>query len=58
MKSELGIEALHRKVAEVGGTYALREPSEAYAGNFEGESDALMPKNTIPWEKNAESTGT
>jgi len=58
VKRELGIKAMHREVAEVGGTHTLRERSEAYADDFASESDALMPDNTIPWEKNAESTQT
>ena len=58
MKSKLAFKARYREVAEVGGTYSLREQSEAYAGNFAGENDALMLDNTIPLEKNAESTET
>jgi len=30
----------------------------AYTGDFGGESDALVPDNTIRWQKNAESTET
>ena len=37
---------------------ALREQSEAYAGNFASENDALTLDNTFLWEKNAESSGT
>ena len=58
VKRQLGIIALRRKVAELGGTYALREQSEAYAGKFAGASDALMPDSTIPCEKKPESTDT
>ena len=58
VNSELGVKAMHREVAEVGGTYTLREQSEAYAGDFGSENDALMPNNTIAREKNAESTET
>ncbi len=58
VKRELGLKAMYREVAAVGGTYTLRERSEAYAGDFGSESDALMPDTTIPWEKNAESTDT
>ena len=58
VKSEFGLKARYREVAEVGGMYTLREQSEAYAGDFGSESDALMPENTILWEKNAESTET
>ena len=58
VKSELGVKAMHREVAEVGGTYTLREQSEAYASDFGSENDALMPDNTIAREKNTESTET
>lgn len=58
VKSELRAEALHREVAQVGETYTLREQSEIYGGDFASENDALMPDNTIPWEKNAEYTET
>lgn len=56
--SEIGFKALHRKALGVDGMYTLREESEAYAGNFEGESDALIPDNTISWNKKAERTET
>ena len=58
VRSELGVKAMHREVAQVRGTYRLREESEAYAGNFAGENDALMLDNTILWEKNTESAET
>jgi len=58
VKRELGFKARDREVAEVGGMYTLREQSETYAGDLGRESDALMPNNTTPWEKNAESTET
>jgi hypothetical protein len=38
--------------------YTMREPSEAYAGDFTSESDVLTSDNTIPWERNAENTKT
>jgi hypothetical protein len=55
VKNELGVKAMYREVAQIGGMYTLREQSEAYAGHFASENDALMPDNTIPWEKSAES---
>ena len=58
VKSELGVKAIHREVAEAGGTHTLREPSEAYAGDFASESDALRPGNTILREKNTDHTET
>lgn len=58
VKNELGIKAIHRKVAEIGGTYVLREEREAYAGDFRGESEMLTPENTIFWKENAENTET
>jgi hypothetical protein len=50
VKGELGIKAMHREVEQAGGTYALRESIEAYyRREFAHESEALTPKNTIPW---------
>ena len=37
VKSELGFKAKHHEVIEGGGTYALREQSEAYGANFTGK---------------------
>jgi putative transposase len=56
VKSELGMKAIHREAAQVGETYTLREPSEAYSSDFRGKTDALRPDNTILWEKNTEDT--
>ena len=39
----------------IGGTYLLREGSEAYAGDFAGESDLLTPGNAIHSQRNAEN---
>jgi len=56
VKSELGIKAMHREVEQAGGTYARRESSEAYGGEFAQENEA--PINTIPWQKFAETAET
>jgi putative transposase len=58
VKSELGVKAMHREVAQVGGTYTLREESEAYGADFPSENDALTPDNTISWGENIESIET
>jgi hypothetical protein len=58
VKSELGVKAMHREIAQVGGRYALREPGEAYRGEFDIESDALRAKNTTSWKQFAEIAGT
>ena len=58
VKNELGVKAMYREVAQGGGMYTLREPSEAYGGNFASENDALRPENTILWEENADSAET
>ena len=58
MKSYLGIKATHREVTEVTGTYTLREQSESYAADVDGERGALRLENTIFWEENPESTET
>jgi len=58
VKSELGVRATHREFEQLGGAYALRERSEAYAGGFTAQNDALTLKNTIQWQKNAEIAQT
>ena len=35
VKNDLGSKAMHREVLETDGTYALREPSEAYTTQFD-----------------------
>jgi hypothetical protein len=45
---------MHRELEQSDGTYALRERSEAYRGDFSGESDSLIAENAIPWDENAE----
>ena len=49
---------MHREVVQADGTYALREPSEAYTGNFTGENEALSSENTLPWNESLENPGT
>src|SRR5437773_5503582 len=45
IKGELGVKD---------GTYALREPGEAYRTNFDTQNESLRPENTLPWERIAE----
>jgi hypothetical protein len=56
VKSELGFKATHREVIEAGGTYALREQSEAYGSNFTGKNEVLSSENTRFWNENSEFT--
>jgi hypothetical protein len=49
---------MHREVLETDGTYALREPSEAYTRNLTGENEALSSENTLPWNESLENPGT
>ena len=58
VKSDLGINAMHREVVQADGTYKLREPSEAYAGEYAGENHVLALENTVRWEENTESAET
>jgi hypothetical protein len=58
VKSQLGFKAAHREVIEGGGTYALRERSEAYGPNLTGKNEALSSENTRFWNKNSELTVT
>jgi hypothetical protein len=58
VKSDLGVKAMHREVLQADGTYALREPAEAYAGNFTDKNEALSSENTILWNESLESAST
>jgi putative transposase len=58
VKNDLGVKARHRDVIEVDETYALREPSEAYAGKFTGKIEALRPQNTILWDESVDDAST
>jgi REP-associated tyrosine transposase len=58
VKGELGVKALHRAFEPLGGVYALREPSESYARDLGGETDALRLENTISWDENTETAET
>jgi len=58
VRSELGIKAMHREVAQLEGTYILREQSEAYGEDFASENDSLTLNNTISWEENIETAET
>ena len=51
VKNDLGVKAAHREVLAVDGTYALREPSEAYTRNLTSENEALMSQNTFFWNE-------
>jgi putative transposase len=58
VKNDLGVKARHRDVIEADGTYALREPSEAYAGKITGKIEALRAQNTILWDESVDDTST
>jgi hypothetical protein len=58
MKSELGVKAMHRRIAETAGMRILREPRESYGTDFGSENDALRLDNAIFWNENAESAET
>ena len=47
---------LHR--GPLGDGYALRERSEAYTRELNGENAALRAENTIAWDENAETLET
>ena len=54
VKNELGFKANHRDVIESDGSYALREPAEAYALRFADGNEALRSQNTFFWNKIAD----
>lgn len=49
IKGELEANALHRKLEQVDGTYALREPGETYNSHFAVKNEALRFKNALLW---------
>ena len=49
VKKQLGIKAAHRDGTEAEGSYALREPTEAYAARFTGEIEPVIRENTFFW---------
>lgn len=49
---------MHREVVKMGETYELREPSEVYAGDSDGKSEALRSDNGILWKQNAVNSET
>jgi len=58
VKNDLGVKARHRDMIEADGSYALREPSEAYAGKCTGKIDALRTQNTILWDESVDDART
>jgi hypothetical protein len=58
VKNDLGIKAMHREALETDGTYALREPAEAYARKLTGRNEALSSENTLLWNESLENPGT
>ena len=58
LKNELGFKAAHRDVIEVDGSYALREPGEAYGFRFAAEKEALRTQNTFFWDENIDEAST
>jgi hypothetical protein len=55
---DLNLLATHRDVIEAEGSYALREPTEAYAGKFTGGIEALRTQNTMVWNKSVDDART
>jgi len=49
---------MHRDAIEIDGTYALREPSEFYAGNLTGKIEVLSTENTFFWDESVENAVT
>lgn len=51
VKRELEVKGMHCDVKQAGGTYALREATEAYGGEFACKNGVLTAENTTPWQK-------
>ncbi len=58
MKNELGVKAKHRNVIETNGSYALREPTEAYGRKFAAENEALRSQNAFFWDEIVDEANT
>jgi putative transposase len=58
VKNDLGVKAKHRDVIEADGSYALREPSDAYAGKFTGKNEALSSENSLLWNESVDHART
>jgi hypothetical protein len=58
VRNQLGIKALHRDVIEANGSYALREPGEAYGLKFAAENEALRSQNTFFWDESVDEAST
>jgi putative transposase len=58
VKSELGVKAMHRDVIEANGSYALRDPADAYGPQFAAENEALRPQNTFFWNERVDEVTT
>lgn len=58
VKNQLGVKASHRDVIEANGSYALREPEEAYGLKFVAENEALRHQNTFPWNETVDEART
>jgi hypothetical protein len=58
VKNELGFEASHRDMIEENGSYALREPAEAYGVKFTAENETLTSQNTFLWDQNVDEANT
>jgi hypothetical protein len=49
--SPLGLKVADRDVIEADGSYALREPVEAYGLGFASENEALRSQSTFFWNE-------
>jgi putative transposase len=56
VKRELALKARYRAVDELDGTYALREPTRAYSGNFGTRIGPLRQENGVFWDRNTVNT--
>ena len=58
VKSELGSKAAHRDVIEADGSYALREPAEAYGLKFTAQNEGLSTQNIFLWDETVDEATT
>jgi hypothetical protein len=58
VKGELGVKASHRDVIEANGSYALREPVEAYGLKFAAGNGAVRAENKFFWNESVDEAST
>lgn len=58
VKNDFGFNVTYREVTQKDGSYALREPIEAYGLKFASESEALTSQSSFFWNETVDQAKT